>query len=165
MSRLSNELLPQGVAGSVADPAVQGARRATGAAGSSATMAPDPEVAAVAKRWQYSNAEKRRILSAADRCRKPGELGALLRREGIYSSMLAKWRKQHARGEMGTGASPKRGPKANPVLAQVRKNQQLERENDRLRRRLAQAQEIIEVQKKLCTLLGLPTAEIPPETD
>ena len=96
MSRLSNELLPQSVVGLVADPAVQGARRATGVAGSSAAMALDPEVAAVAKRRQYSNAEKRRILSAADRCRKPGELGALLRREGIYSSMLAKWRKQHA---------------------------------------------------------------------
>ena len=99
MSSLSNELLPQSVAGLVADPAVQGARRATGAAGSAATMAPDPEVAAVAKRRQYSSVEKRRILSAADRCRKPGELGVLLRREGIYSSMLAKWRKQHARGE------------------------------------------------------------------
>lgn len=165
MSSLSNGLLPQGVAGSAADPAVQGARRATGAAGSAAATAPDPEVAAVAKRRTFPNAEKRRILSAADRCKKPGELGALLRKEGIYSSMLANWRKQRARGEMGAVVAPKRGPKANPALAQVRREAQLERELDRLRRRLAQAQEIIEVQKKLCTLLGLPTAEVPEETD
>lgn len=111
------------------------------------------------------NTEKRRILSAADRCKKPGEMGALLRKEGIYSSMLASWRKQRARGEMGTVAAPKRGPKANPVLAQVRREAQLERELDRLRRRLAQAQEIIKVQKKLCNLLGLPTTEIPEEID
>ena len=165
MSSLSNGSLPQGVAGSVADPAVQGARRATGAAGSAASAAPDPEVAAVAKRRQIPNSEKRRILSAADRCKKPGELGALLRKEGIYSSMLATWRKQRARGELSAAVATKRGPKADPVLAEVRKNQQLERENERLRRRLAQAQEIIEVQKKLCTLLGLPTAETPGETD
>ena len=119
----------------------------------------------MAKRRTFPNAEKRRILSAADRCKKPGELGALLRKEGIYSSMLANWRKQRARGEMGAVVAPKRGPKANPALAQVRREAQLERELDRLRRRLAQAQEIIEVQKKLCTLLGLPTAEVPEETD
>jgi transposase-like protein len=165
MSSLTNGLLPQGLAGSAADPAVQGARRASGAAGSAAATAPDPEVAAVAKRRQYSNAEKHRILSAADRCKKPGELGALLRKEGIYSSMLTGWRKQRARGEMSAAAAPMRGPKANPVLAQARREAQLERELDRLRRRLAQAQEIIEVQKKLCNLLGLPTAEIPEETD
>jgi len=165
MSSLSNGLLPQGLAGSAADPAVQGARRATGAAGSAAATAPDPEVAAVAKRRKFPNAEKRRILSAADRCKKPGELGALLRVEGIYSSMLTNWRKQRARGEMSAVVAPKRGPKVDPALAQGRKNQQLERENDRLRRRLAQAQEIIEVQKKLCNLLGLPTAEVPEETD
>jgi len=165
MSSLLNGLLPQGVAGLAADPAAQGARRATGAAGSAAT-APDPEVAATAKRRQFSGAEKRRILSAADRCKKPGELGALLRKEGIYSSMLANWRKQRVRGgDLSAAAAPKRGRKPDPALAQVHKNQQLERELERLRRRLAQAQEIIEVQKKLCTLLGLPTAETPEETD
>jgi transposase-like protein len=122
-------------------------------------------VAAVAKRRTFPNSEKRRILSAADRCKKPGELGALLRKEGIYSSMLTNWRKQRSRGETSAVVAPKRGPKANPVLAQVRREAQLERELDRLRRRLARAQEIIEVQKKLCNLLGLPTAEIPEETD
>jgi len=164
MSSLLNGLLPQGVAGLAADPAAQGARRATGAAGSAAT-APDPEVAATAKRRQFSGAEKRRILSAADRCKKPGELGALLRKEGIYSSMLANWRKQRVRGDLSAVVAPKRGRKADPALSEARRNAQLEREIERLRRRLAQAQEIIEVQKKLCTLLGLPTAETPEETD
>ena len=69
----------------------QGARRATG---DLASNAPDPAVAALAKRRQFSPAEKRRILDAADRCTKFGEIGALLRREGIYSSHLANWRKQ-----------------------------------------------------------------------
>jgi transposase len=164
MTSLLNGSLPQGVAGFPADAAAQGARRATADAASAAT-APDPEVAATAKRRQFSSTEKRRILTAADHCKKPGELGALLRREGIYSSMLANWRKQRARGEFRSAAAPKRGRKPDPTLAAVHKNQQLQREIDRLRRRLAQAQEIIETQKKLCNLLGLPTAEAPPETD
>ena len=166
MSSLLNGSLPQGVAGVPADAAAQGARRATAAAASAASTGPDPEVAATAKRRQFSSAEKRRILSAADHCKKPGELGALLRKEGIYSSMLANWRKQRTRGEFrSAAAAPKRGRKPDPALAAAHKNQQLQREIDLLRRRLAQAQEIIEVQKKLCTLLGLPTAEAPQETD
>jgi transposase len=142
MTSLLNGSLPQGVAGVPADAAAQGARRATAAAASAAPP-PDPEVAATAKRRQFSSAEKRRILSAADHCKKPGELGALLRKEGIYSSMLSNWRKQRTRGDIAV-ATPKRGRKPDPTLAAVRRNQQLERENDRLRRRLAQAQEIIE---------------------
>jgi transposase len=165
MNNLLNVSLPQGVAGVPADAAAQGARRATADAASAASTAPDPEVAATAKRRQFSSAEKRRILGAADHCKKPGELGALLRKEGIYSSMLANWRKQRERGGFRSAAAPKRGRKPDPTLAAARKNQQLQREIDRLRRRLAQAQEIIEVQKKLCTLLGLPTAEAPQETD
>jgi len=166
MSGLLNGSLPQGVAGVPADGAAQGARRATAAAPSAASAAPDPEVAAIGKRRQFSSAEKRRILGAADHCKKPGELGALLRKEGIYSSMLSNWRKQRTRGEFRSeAAAPKRGRKADPAVAAAHKTQQLQREIDRLRRRLAQAQEIIEVQKKLCTLLGLPTAEAPPQTD
>ena len=154
------------MAGVSADAAAQGARRATADAASAASTAPNPEVAATAKRRQFSSAEKRRILDAADHCKKPGELGALLRKEGIYSSMLANWRKQRTRGEFGRAvAAPKRGRKPDPALAAAHKNQQLQREVDRLRLRLAQAHEIIEVQKKLCTLLGLPTAEAPQETD
>jgi transposase len=124
-----------------------------------ASPAPDPEVAATAKRRQFSSHEKRRILAAADRCTQVGEIGALLRREGIYSSQLATWRKQRA------GLEPqKRGRKADPALAEARRVAALTKENERLRRKLATAQTIIDVQKKLCTLLGLPTAEDPEET-
>ena len=120
---------------------------------------PDPEVAATAKRRQFSGSERRRILAAADRCTAPGEIGALLRREGIYSSLLASWRKK--RGATGrSGLDPqKRGPKANPALAEARREEALLREIKGLRHQLAQAHTIIDVQKKLCTLLGLPTAD------
>ncbi len=78
---------------SIAPAPPQGARRATGG-GAGAARPPDPEVVATAKRRQFASSEKRRIVAAADACKKPGELGALLRREGIYSSMLSTWRKQ-----------------------------------------------------------------------
>jgi len=123
----------------------------------------DPEVAATAKRRQFSGSERRRILAAADRCTAPGEIGALLRREGIYSSQLAAWRKKRvATGRAGLD-SQKRGRKADPAIAQARREETLTRENKRLRHQLAQAHTIIDVQKKLCTLLGLPTAESPDE--
>ena len=119
----------------------------------------------MAKRRQFSAAEKRRILNAADRCTQPGELGALLRREGIYSSMLATWRKQRAQAEDTALQARPRGRKPDPMLAEARRLEQLQRDNDRLRRRLAEAHTVIEVQKKLCTLLGLPTADAPDETN
>lgn len=125
--------------------------------------APDPEVAATAKRRQFSGKEKRRILAAADRCSEAGEIGALLRREGIYSSQLATWRKQRAGAERVALAPQKRGRKADPAIAEARRVAELTKENERLRRKLAQAHTIIDVQKKLCTLLGLPTAEDPDE--
>ena len=129
-----------------------------------APPAPNPEVAATAKRRQFSSHDKRRILAAADRCTAVGEIGALLRREGIYSSQLATWRKQRAATER-TGLEPqKRGRKANPALAEARRVAELTKENARLRRKLATAQTIIDVQKKLCILLGLPTAEDLEET-
>ena len=123
----------------------------------------DPEVAATAKRRQFSGSERRRILAAADRCTAPGEIGALLRREGIYSSQLAAWRKKRvATGRAGLD-SQKRGRKADPAIAETRREETLTRENKRLRHQLAQAHTIIDVQKKLCTLLGLPTADSPDE--
>ena len=121
----------------------------------------DPEVVATAKRRQFSGSERRRILAAADRCTAPGEIGALLRREGIYSSQLAAWRKKRvATGRAGLD-SQKRGRKADPAIAEARREEVLVRENQRLRHQLAQAHTIIDVQKKLCTLLGLPTADAP----
>jgi len=122
---------------------------------------PTPEVAATAERRQFSPSERHRILAAADRCSKAGEIGALLRREGIYSSQLAAWRKRRVATEHAALAPLKRGRKADPALAQARHVAELTREIEGLRRKLAQAHTIIDVQKKLCTLLGLPTAEQP----
>jgi transposase len=124
----------------------------------------DPEVAATAKRRQFSNSEKRRILAAAERCTGIGEIGALLRREGIYSSHLTTWRKQRAATERAALEPRKRGRQADPAIAEARRAEALARENKRLRHQLAQAHTIIDVQKKLCTLLGLPTADAPDET-
>ena len=139
------------------DEALEGARRATGNASSIAP--PDPEVAATARRRQFSNADRRRILAAADGCEAPGEIGALLRREGIYSSQLATWRKQRATAERAALTPKKRGRKADPGVAETRRFDQLTRENDRLRHQLTQARTIIEVQKKVCTLLERLTDE------
>ena len=137
---------PAGKASALED-ASEGARRATGEASSSAPPA-DPEVVAIPRRRQFSAADKRRILAAADRCTEPGETGALLRREGIYSSHLSAWRKQ--RGAQGVAGldTRRRGRKADPALAEAHRVAKLTRELERLRRQLAQARLIIEVQKK-----------------
>jgi hypothetical protein len=141
------------------DEALEGARRATGDAPSCAR--PDPEVVAVAQRRQFSSSEKHRILALADRCTQPGEIGALLRREGIYSSHLSTWRKQRAAGERAAMEPHKRGRKADPALAEARRIEALTRENARLHHQLAQAQLIIDVQKKVATLLGMSMAHAP----
>jgi transposase-like protein len=161
---MANELKERmdGHAALAMDDALEGARRATGNASSIAP--PDPEVAATARRRQFSSAERQRILAAADASKAPGEIGALLRREGIYSSQLATWRKQRVAAERAALAPQKRGRKADPTLAEARRFDQLTRENDRLRRQLTQARTIIDVQKKVCTLLGLLTDETPAET-
>jgi transposase len=140
------------------DGASEGVRRATGEAPSIAPPA-NPEVVATARRRQFSGTEKRRILLAADRCTKPGEVGALLRSEGIYSSLLATWRKQRDRGDATVLEARKRGRKPDALVASQHKVRAMQLEIDRLGRCLAQAHEIIDVQKKLCDLLGLPTAE------
>ena len=124
---------------------------------------PDPEVVATVRRRQFTSADKRRILEAADRCTQPGEIGALLRKEGIYSSHLTTWRRQRAADERAALAPQQRGRKADPAQAEDRRVRQLTQANDRLRRQLAQANAIIDVQKKLCALLGQPTDETPSE--
>ena len=126
-------------------------------------MQPDPEVVATARRRQFSGSDKRRILEAADRCTQPGDLGALLRKEGIYSSHLNTWRKQRTAAERAALEPQQRGRKADPALAEDRRVARLTQENDRLRRQLAQAHAIIDVQKKLCALLGLPADGMPNE--
>ena len=95
----------------------EGARRATGVAREAAGRNgdnPDPEVTNKTIRRRFSAAYKRRVVREADRCPKAGELGALLRREGLYSSSLRTWRRQHDAGELAGMGSAKRGRKAQP---------------------------------------------------
>lgn len=120
------------------------------------------EVLAKAERRRFTVEYKRRILQEADSCTRSGELGALLRREGLYSSHLAAWRAARARGEL-TGLSPrKRGPKAKVVAADAKRILQLERENRRLRARAERAEALVELQKKVAALLG---NELPPSSE
>lgn len=109
--------------------------------------APDPEVVETPSRRKFSAEYKLRILREADQC-SPGEIGALLRREGLYRSHLSKWREQRARAEADALAPKQRGRKAkeeNPLASRLA---ELERENERLKRKLQQAETVIEVQKK-----------------
>jgi len=153
--------VPMRDAKSSSDPgASQGARRATeeapGAADPASGSGSDSEVVARARRRQFTNADKRRILDAADRCTQPGEVGALMRREGVYSSSLSTWRRQREAADLAALAPVKRGPKPDPHRADALHIAQLTRERDKLQRRLDQALLVIDVQKKLAALLGIP---------
>ena len=117
---------------------------------------PDPEVVPKAERRRFSAEYKLRILVEADACTQRGELGAVLRREGLYRSHLDKWREQRRVGALQALAPQKRGPKPDPQAAEIAR---LRREHERLQQRLQRAETIIEVQKKLSALLGLPMSE------
>lgn len=118
---------------------------------------PNTEVVAKAKRRRFTAAEKLRVLREAEACHGSGEIGALLRREGLYSSYLTTWRRQQELGEL-EGLSPqKRGPKPDPQAVELAR---LRRENERLQVRLRQAELIIDVQKKVAQMLG-ETIEAP----
>jgi len=121
---------------------------------------PDPEVKATAHR-RFSAKEKLRILEEADACTEPGEIGALVRREGIYFSYLSRWRRARERGQLDGLKGKKRGPKRTTDQELTKEVASLRRENERLRARLRQAETIIDVQKKLSQILGveLPTQE------
>jgi transposase-like protein len=112
------------------------------------------EVLAQAERRRFTVEYKRRILREADSCTRPGELGALLRREGLYSSHLAAWRAARARGEFGSRATKKRGPKGRAGHPDPKRILQLEREVRRLRARAERAEALVELQKKVAALLG-----------
>jgi len=140
--------------------ASQGARRATEDASASAAPAAQPgtdtEVVARARRRHFSNADKRRILEAAERCTRPGEIGALMRREGVYSSRLSSWRRQREAADLAALAPQKRGPKVDANRTETLHIAQLTRERDSFKSRLDKALLVIEVQKKLAALLGHP---------
>jgi len=122
-----------------------------------AARVPDPEVVPQAKRRQFTAKYKLHILEEAERCTERGQIGELLRREGLYSSHLSKWRQQRAGGQLQGLAPKKRGRKGqDPTVAELAR---LRRENERLRAQLEQAEIIIDVQKKLAQLLGLNTNE------
>ena len=129
--------------------------------GSSSAGIPDPEVEPKAQHRHYTADYKQRILNEIDAATQPGEIGALLRREGLYSQLISKWRQQRQRHGLQASTQTKRGPKPNPQAAELEK---LHRENARLQARLEQAELIIEVQKKVSQLLGIPPKEPePPE--
>ncbi len=115
------------------------------------------EVVARPARRQFSAEYKLRILQAAERCTE-GELGALLRREGLYSSHLTTWRKQREKGQLAALAPKKRGRKTDPQAEELAR---LKRENSKLQSRLDRAELIIDAQKKLLVLLNQPIPEVP----
>ena len=117
-----------------------------------------PEVTEKATRRRFTLAYKERILAEADQCDGAGELGALLRREGLYSSNLSLWRRQR---DLGTLAPNQRGRKPNPNKKETQELAKLKRDNARLTERLRQAELIIEVQKKVSEMMGIKL----PETD
>jgi len=137
----------------------EGARRATGfsssSAGADSAAGADSEVLEKAHRRRFTAKYKLRILDQVDRCGKPGQLGALLRREGLYSSNLTTWRQQRESGALEALTPRKRGRKPNPQDKQTRRLAELEREVEQLRQKLVQAETIIDVQKKVSSLLGI----------
>ena len=120
-----------------------------------------PEVSEKASRRRFTAEYKARILDEADRCTEPGQVGELLRREGLYSSHLTNWRRQRQ-----TGLTPKqRGRKPKSNKQEQQELDRLRRENKRLAERLRQAETIIDVQKKVCEMLGIPTAQTDDENE
>lgn len=116
---------------------------------------PDPEVPEKTTRRKFTAAYKLRILQEAEQCTQPGEIGTLLRREGLYSSHLTTWRHQRERGIL-QGLNPKkRGRKAKPQDPFAGRIAQLEKENQRLKNRLRKAEIIIEAQKKISEILNI----------
>jgi transposase len=124
------------------------------------TPGPDPEVTARPKRRRFTAAYKARIVDEAQRCTEPGEIGALLRREGLYSSALTTWRRQYQAGALKGLKDDKRGRRRSRD-ARNEQLQHLRRENERLTKKLRQAELIIEIQKKVAAMLGHPIETLP----
>jgi transposase len=137
-------------------------RSSTDARPGTAPEHPNPEVVAQAKRRRFSAEYKLGILQKADQAKGSGGVGALLRREGLYSSLLATWRREREAGMRQALAPQKRGPKSkyDPVTEE---NQRLQRENQRLVEELRKAEIVIDVQKKVAALLGRPIDAPEPE--
>lgn len=135
----------------------EGARRATGVPSmSSPSVPPDPEVPEKKPRRKYTAAYKLRILKEYDSCTVPGEIGTLLRREGLYHSNINTWIRQRDKGALHGLTPRKRGRKPKQVNPLAREVARLERENKKLSQKLKQAEIIIDVQKKISEILGIP---------
>jgi transposase-like protein len=123
------------------------------------TAVPPTEVSPRARRRVFTAEYKRQILREADACKKPGELGSLLRREGLYRSHLTKWRVAREQGEL-AGQGRSRGPTPKPVDPGARRIAELERENAQLERRARRAEAMVELQKKVAAILGSPLLDL-----
>jgi transposase-like protein len=121
----------------------------------------DTEVVPKAKRRQFSVAYKKRILAEVDGCTAAGQIGSILRREGLYSSHLTSWRQQRERGELAGGSVSRRGRPAQPETEQ--ELSRLRQDNERLQQRLTQAEAIIDIQKKVSQLIGLTLNDSQPD--
>ena len=122
-----------------------------------ASIGRETEVSDKAKRRVFTAEYKRRIVKEADACKAPGEVGALLRREGLYSSHLTTWRAARDRGELAPGAATKkRGPAASTPDPRDKRIAELERVIEKLTKRAERAEAIAEIQKKVAALLGRP---------
>jgi transposase len=117
--------------------------------------AADPEVPEKKPRRRFTAAYKLRILQEADQCEEPGQIGVLLRKEGLYSSHLTTWRRQREEGSLQGLTAQKRGRRAQPRNPSAERIDQLEKENLRLKQQLRKAEIIIEAQKKISEILGI----------
>ena len=133
-----------------------GASPAGGESVGSRNGTPDPEVPSKKVCRRYTAAYKLKVLREADRCTQQGEKGALLRREGLYSSLLSSWRRQREAGQLDGLAGKKRGRDGSDRDKLIVENKRLRREARRLERRLRNAETIIDIQKKASELLGIP---------
>ena len=145
---------------------MEGVRRTTGISSIKETKSipgirtvPDPEVREKAVRRRFTAEYKLRILKEAESYKEQGQLGSLLRREGLYSSNLITWRRQREKGTLEALSPRKRGPKAKRPDPLAHRNAELERENKKLKKKLRQAETIINVQKKISEILQIPLAE------
>jgi transposase-like protein len=141
---------------------MEGARRTTGVSSTAAsrgaslkTVVPNPEVPQKASRRRYTAEYKRGILRESEACNEQGQIGTLLRREGLYYSNLTVWRRQAERGTLDALSSKKRGPKAHKPDPSVRRIAEQEKEIQKLRARLRKADLIIDAQKKIAELFQL----------
>ncbi len=137
--------------------------RQTDPASGNGVAPPDPEVVEKPKRRKFTADYKRRIVKEAEACTKPGEIGALLRREGLYSSVLSSWRRQVEKGAAGSLTPKKRGRKPKHNTPEEKRIAELEKETTRLQRektklevKLKKADMIIAFQKKVASLLEIP---------